>query len=192
MFLCLEEKSHTKQNHQYNQALLSEQLKSTTSQRQTKRSQGYVLSPHFNVVLNDVMKSALDGNMGIPWRLTNHLQDLNYADDICPLSPNFNQMQTKLTKLVKQAEKVGLTINVKKTKSMRIFNNNDQNFNINDESAEDVTHFTYLGSFILRNGDASESAMIRVNKASHSFSLLRCTWNSTQYVTSPKIQIFQY
>lgn len=154
--------------------------------------QGCVLSALlFNIVLDEVMKSALDGNMGIRWSMTNHLEDLDYADDICLLSHSFNQMQTKLAKLVKEAEKVGLIINVKKTKSMRIFTNNEQNFNINDEPIEDVAHFTYLGSFISRNGGASEDAMARINKASHAFSLLRCTWNSTQYASSTKIRIFK-
>lgn len=46
--------------------------------------------------------------------------NLGYADDICLLSHPWAEMQDKLNDLAHEANKSGLTINVKKTKSTLI------------------------------------------------------------------------
>jgi hypothetical protein len=45
----------------------------------------------FLFVLDEVLRWSLDGKMrGILWKLTEHLEDLDYADDIVLLSNNLN------------------------------------------------------------------------------------------------------
>jgi hypothetical protein len=45
----------------------------------------------------------LDGKKrGVLWKLTEHLEDLDYADDIVLLSHNFRDMQAKVNGLVEE------------------------------------------------------------------------------------------
>lgn len=46
--------------------------------------------------------------------------DLDFADDICVLSQRWSDIKAKLEKLEKEAAKVGLKINVFKTKEMKV------------------------------------------------------------------------
>ncbi len=62
-------------------------------------------------MLDEVLRWSLDGRRrGILWRLTEHLEDLDYdyADDIVLLSHNIGDMQAKLNDLVEESQKVGL------------------------------------------------------------------------------------
>jgi hypothetical protein len=60
-------------------------------------------------VLDEVLWRSLDGRRRrILWRLTEHLEDLDYADDIALLSHNFRDMQEKLDdRLWKNPRKLG-------------------------------------------------------------------------------------
>jgi hypothetical protein len=82
--------------------------------------QGCLLSAIiFLIVLDEVFRRSLDGRRrGILWRLTEHLEDLDYADDIMLLSHNFGDMQAKLNDLVEESQKVGLRVNIEKTKDL--------------------------------------------------------------------------
>jgi hypothetical protein len=52
------------------------------------------------------MRRSLDGRRReILWRLTEHLEDFDYADDIVLLSHNFRVMQAKLSDLVEESQK---------------------------------------------------------------------------------------
>jgi hypothetical protein len=70
----------------------------------------------FLIVLDEVLRRSLDGRRrGILWRLTEHLGDLDYADDIVLLSHNLRDMQEKLDDLVEESQKVGLRVNIEKS-----------------------------------------------------------------------------
>jgi len=62
-------------------------------------------------------------------------------------------MQKMLERLGKEAANVGLKINVKKTKEMRIALTNKEPLYIHNEIIEEVTQFTYLGSIIDNTGN---------------------------------------
>ncbi len=69
----------------------------------------------FLIVLDGVLRRSLDGRRrGILWRLTEHVKDLDCADDIVLLSHNFRDMQAKLDDLVEESQKVGLRVNIEK------------------------------------------------------------------------------
>ncbi len=71
-------------------------------------------------MLDGVLRRSLDGRRrGILWNLTEHLEDLDYADDIVLLSHNFGDMQAKLNNFVEESQKVGLRVNIEKTKDLR-------------------------------------------------------------------------
>jgi hypothetical protein len=62
--------------------------------------------------LDKVLRPSLDGKArGIRWKLTDTLEDLDYADDICLLLHSQAHMQTKLNNLCYESKKAGLEIN---------------------------------------------------------------------------------
>jgi hypothetical protein len=68
------------------------------------------------VVLDKVQRASLDGKArGMCWKLTETLEDLDYADDICLLSHSQAHMQSKLNNLCCESKKAGLKINFFKT-----------------------------------------------------------------------------
>lgn len=116
--------------------------------------QGCVLSPLlFNIVLDSVLAKTNIAERGIRWSLTTRLEDLDYADDICFLSHTFNDMREKLKLLAREAEKVGLKINIGKTKEMRINTAIETNLHISDQPIERVNEFVYIVSVIDHTGD---------------------------------------
>ena len=56
----------------------------------------------------------------ISWTMSEMLEDLDFADDIALLSHRHRDMQEKTNQLVTSAAKIGLKINVAKTKIMKI------------------------------------------------------------------------
>jgi hypothetical protein len=74
--------------------------------------QGCLLSPLlFIVVMDKVMRAVTAGNVrGVTWKLTQTLEDLDYADDICLLSHKFEHMQDKINYLQQESIKAGLKI----------------------------------------------------------------------------------
>jgi len=79
----------------------------------------------FNIVLDTALAKATDTPRGIRWNLTDRLEDLDYVDDICLLAHTFNDIRTKLRRLQQETAKIGLKINISKTKQMRIHTSNN-------------------------------------------------------------------
>ena len=72
----------------------------------------------FLITLDDVLRAAVDTkSRGIRWGLSEHLEHLDYADDICLLSSKAYDMQYKLNDLVEESAKVGLKLNSAKRKT---------------------------------------------------------------------------
>jgi hypothetical protein len=90
-------------------------------------------------VLDEVLRRSLDEERrGILWNLTEHLEDLDYADDIVLLSHNFGDMQAKLDDLVRESQRVGLNVNIEKTKNLRVNSRTTAAFRIGEEVIERV------------------------------------------------------
>jgi hypothetical protein len=81
-----------------------------------------MLSPLlFLVVLDGVLNETFQGkSRGISWKLTQTLEDLEYADDVCLLSHKYDHMQRKVIDLHNISQKDGLEINYSKTEEIRI------------------------------------------------------------------------
>lgn len=153
--------------------------------------QGCPLSPLlFNLVLDSVMRKTDNPAGGITWGLQGRLEDLDYADDICLLSHRFCDMEEKLGRLVEEAARVGLKINVRKTKSMRVFTNNVNQFSLERMQIEEVESFQYLGSVITTTGGTEADVTARIRKARASFALLNNIWTSNQYSIKTKLRLF--
>ena len=90
--------------------------------------QGCILSPTlFLLILDRVMKRVKGSReSGIQWRMKERLEGLDCADDICLLAQRFWDVEEKLKRLKEEAELIGLHINIKKTKEMRVNISNTQ------------------------------------------------------------------
>jgi hypothetical protein len=116
--------------------------------------QGCLLSPQlFLVVLDGVLNDIFSKKArGISWRLTQTLEDLDYADDIRLVSHIWSDMQEKLNDLNYESKKIGLHINFAKTDEMRINNNSNNTIILENKTIRKEADFTYLGSNVSEDG----------------------------------------
>ena len=153
--------------------------------------QGCLLSPFlFLLVIDWIMKQSVNESTGIQWTLTKKLDDLDFADDIALLANKQTHMQDKTNNITENSAKVGLHLNVKKTKVMKINTNNNTPIQVGNEVIENVEKFTYLGSVVTPNGGTEADVHSRINKARASFAQLSKVWSSTNIKIKTKLQIF--
>ena len=130
--------------------------------------QGCILSPFLFILgINWVLKQAFDGGRrGIRWTLTSVLEDLDYADDIALLAHRHQDMQAKTNALATTAGCLGLKINTKKTRHLRMNSRTNESIMVNGEVVGEIDHFTYLGSKVSTSGNGDEDILVRISKAS--------------------------
>ena len=86
----------------------------------------------------------------IPRRNVNNLR---YADDITLMAENEEELKSLLMKVKVESEKVGLKLNIQKTKIMA--SGPITSWEIDGETVETVADFIFLGSKITVDGDCS-------------------------------------
>ena len=136
------------------------------------------------------MKRATSENRGIQWGLTSFLEDLDFADDISLLSHSQEHMQQKTDRVTNEAASVGLKLNSKKTKMMRICARNEKAVTVGRENIEEVQSFNYLGSTVNADGNIMEEVNIRIGKAAGAFKKLRNIWKSRKISRRTKIRLY--
>ena len=154
--------------------------------------QGCLPSPIlFLVVLDWVTRRAYGtGRTGIQWTFTRKLEDLDFADDLCLLSHKLQHMREKMAALQSASARVGLKINTRKTREMRIQVRDGNPLHIGNEDIQRVDNFTYLGSMVSVTGGTEEDIIARIRKAQQAFACLRAVWKATSLSLKTKIRIF--
>ena len=154
--------------------------------------QGCLLSPMIFLMVVDwtMRETTKDGKTGIQWTLTQCLEDLDFADDLCLMSQKHQHLQTKTDKLAEVAAKTGLQVNTDKTEVMKLLNKQQTPITLNGNNLKEVNTFTYLGSIVSATGGADEDVKARIGKARHAFITLRPVWRSTAISTRNKLRIF--
>ena len=154
--------------------------------------QGCMLSPMlFLITLDWVMNRVTkEERSGIQWTLTERLEELAFADNICLMAQSQSQMQRKLDRLERYARAVGLKINIAKTENMRINANNYRMIRCDDQPLREVDNFTYLGSKVTCSGGREEDIQQRIQKSKVAFNSLAAIWKSRKYRTETKLRIF--
>jgi len=129
--------------------------------------QGCLLSPLLFLVLLDwLSNNAYEGKrLGLQWSLTQRLEDLDYADDLCLLIHRLADMKVKGERLKETSGQVGFKINIQKTKEMRIGLRQQESLELHGEAVERVSEFTYLGSIINETDGTDEDITARIRKA---------------------------
>ena len=82
-----------------------------------------------------------------------NINNLRYVDDITFTAENEEQLKSLQMKVKKGSEKVGLKLNIQKTKIM--VSDPITSWQIDGETVETVTDFIFLGSKITIDGDCS-------------------------------------
>ena len=80
-------------------------------------------------------------------------QCLRYADDIILMAESEEELKSLLRKVKVESEKVGLKLNIQKTKIMA--SGPFTSWEIDGETMETVSDFIFLGSTITADGDCS-------------------------------------
>ena len=78
---------------------------------------------------------------------------LRYADDTTLVAESEEELKSLLTKVKEKSEKVGLKLNIQKTKIMA--SSPITSWEIDGETVETVSHFIFWGSKITADGDCS-------------------------------------
>ena len=117
--------------------------------------QGYILLPClFNLYAEYIMRNAglEEAQAGIKIAGRN-INNLRYADDTTLMAESEEELKGLLMKVKVESEKVGLKLNIQKTKIMTSGPINS--WQIDGEAMEIVTDFILLGSKITADGDCS-------------------------------------
>ena len=81
------------------------------------------------------------------------INNLRHADDITLMAESEEELKSLLMKVKEESEKVGLKLNIQKTKIMT--SSPITSWRIDGETMETVTDFIFLGSKITADGDCS-------------------------------------
>ena len=123
--------------------------------------------------------------------MNSYLSDLDFAYDIALLEESFTKQQELTTNLEQNANKVGLRVNVEKTKAMKVGKDaNTNHFKVNDEHIDNVKQFKYLGSIITDDGDVEIDVQSRIGQATSVFKRMDKVWKSNKISLKIKIQLY--
>ena len=89
-----------------------------------------------------------------------NINNLGYADDTTLMAESEEELKSLLMKVKEESEKVGLKLNIKKTKIME--SGPITSCQIDGETVETVSDFIFLGSKITANGDRSHEIKRRL------------------------------
>ena len=82
-----------------------------------------------------------------------NINNLRYADDTTFMAESEEELKSLLMKVQEESKKVGLKLNIQKTKIMA--SSSIISWQINGEIMETVTDFIFVGSRIIADGDCS-------------------------------------
>ena len=82
-----------------------------------------------------------------------NINNLRYADDVTLMAESEEELKSFLMKVKEESEKVGLKLNIQKTKIMA--SSPITSWQIDGETVETVSDFIFLGSKITADGDYS-------------------------------------
>ncbi|KAG6448570.1 hypothetical protein O3G_MSEX005586 [Manduca sexta] len=110
--------------------------------------QGDVISPKlFTSALEDLLKTLDWKGMGININ-SEYISHLRFADDIVIMAETLEELQQMLNSLASAAQRIGLTMNLDKTKLMINDHLDPRPIVVNRHLLEVVSEYTYLGQIL--------------------------------------------
>ena len=124
--------------------------------------QGSILSPClFNFYAEYIMRNAgLDETQAGNKIAGRNINNLKYADDTTLMAESEEELKSLLMKVKEESEKVGLKLNIQKSKIMA--SGPITSWQIDRETVETVSDFIFLGSKITADGDCSHEIKRRL------------------------------
>ena len=124
--------------------------------------QGCILSPClFNFYAEYIMKNTgLEEAKARIKIARRNINNLRYADDTTLMAESEEEPKSLLMKVKEESEKVGLTLNIQKTKIMA--SGPTTSWEIDGETVETFSDFIFLGSKITADGDCSHEIKRRL------------------------------
>ena len=115
----------------------------------------------FNLYAEYIMRNAglEETQAGIKIARKN-INNLRYADDTTLMAESEEELKSLLIKVKEESEKVGLKLNIQKTKIMAF--SPITSWQIDGETVETVSDFIFLGSKITTDGDCSHEIKRRL------------------------------
>ena len=114
----------------------------------------YIVTLLFNLFAEYIMRNAglKEAQAGIKIAGRN-INNLRYADDTTLMAETEEELKSLLMKVKEESEKVGLKLNIQRTKVMA--SDPITSWEIDGETVETVSEFIFLGSKITADGDYS-------------------------------------
>ena len=148
--------------------------------------QGCVLSPFlFVIVMDYILRQSSGCGVKISSR---QISDLDFADDVVLLEEAKQRLQLLLDAIDEKAEKVGLAVNVSKTKSMAT-SDSPLILKCKGKAIDQVKEFKYLGSWIEYDGEIAKEIMRRIGLATLAFDKLKPVCCSSKYSLRLKLRL---
>ena len=143
-----------------------------------------------NVLITLGVNNVLDNTQGFDHINFNNEQikgtDIDFADDLALMAQRARDMEESFRHLVRHAGRVGLQVNMIKTKLMRI-----NTLSINGISIKETENFCYIGSILAKDGVVDLDVNSRIQKARQAFISLNNIWKSTQLTRNLKLRFFK-
>ena len=116
-----------------------------------------------------------------------NINNLRYADDTTLMAESEEELKSLLMKVKEESEKVGLKLNIQKTKIMASSPINS--WQIDGETVETVADFILRGSKITVDGDCSHEIKRRLLLGRKVMTNLDCTLKSRDITLSTKVRL---
>ena len=116
-----------------------------------------------------------------------NINNLRYADDITLMAESEEELKSLLMKVKVEREKVGLKLNIQKTKITA--SGPTTSWEIDGETVETVSDFIFLGSRITSDGDCSHEIKRRLLLGREVMSSLDSIFKSRDITLSTKVHL---
>ena len=116
-----------------------------------------------------------------------NINNLRYADDTTLMAESEEEIKTFLMKVKEESEKVGLKLNIQKTKIMASGPINS--WEIDGETVETVSDFIFLGSKITADGECSHEIKRRLLLRRKVMTNLECVFKSRDITLPTKVRL---
>ena len=116
-----------------------------------------------------------------------NINNLRYADDTTLMVESEEELKSLLMKVKVESEKLGLNLNIQKTKIMA--SGPITSWEIDGETVEIVSHFIFIGSEITADGDCSLEIKIRLLLGRKVITNLDSILESRHIILSTKVHL---
>jgi len=164
-------------------------MEQQTGSKQEKVRQGCILSPYlFTLYAEYIMRNAglEEAPAGIKIAGRN-INNLRYADDTTLMAESDEELKSLLMKVKEETEKVGLKLNIQKTKIMA--SSPITSWEIDGETVETVSDFMLWSSKITADGDCSHEIKRRLFLGRKVMTNLNSIFKSRDITLSTKVHL---